>query len=169
MIHSVSMVSETHALKCELAAEVLRRYGKLRLQVNGWSMFPAVRPGDVLIVDRTGRSEVVEGDIILFTRERGFFAHRLVRNGSARLLTRGDAMPNLDPAIAENELLGKVSFIVRNDRHIRPPRRPSISGRVVGMLMRRSVMVARVIAGIHGICQVHKLQQPKILGSLCHS
>jgi len=39
-------------LGCELAAEVLRSSGRLRLRATGTSMLPAVWPGDVLSVCR---------------------------------------------------------------------------------------------------------------------
>jgi len=43
-----SFLAETHALKCELAGEVLRSSGRLRLKVSGSSMLPVIRPGDTL-------------------------------------------------------------------------------------------------------------------------
>src|ERR1700758_403813 len=76
---------DAHALKCELAGEVLRSSGKLRLRVTGCSMLPAVWPGDTLFVERTTRESVEEGDIVLYERDRRFFVHRVVRK------TRADA------------------------------------------------------------------------------
>ena len=58
-----------HLLKCELAREVLRSSGTLRLRVTGWSMLPTVMPGDTLIVDRAGGG-VSRGDIVLFARDQ---------------------------------------------------------------------------------------------------
>jgi len=40
----------THALKCDLAADVIRGFGTLRLRVNGFSMLPSIWPGDVVCV-----------------------------------------------------------------------------------------------------------------------
>ncbi len=73
-----SELSETHAVKCELAGDVLRSSGTLRLQVSGWSMLPAIRPGDVLVIHRAGSEDVSKGDIVLFSRDRRLFAHRVV-------------------------------------------------------------------------------------------
>jgi len=61
-------VNEVHAIKCELASEVLLWSGKLRLRVTGWSMLPSVWPGDTLLVERIGAEEAREGDIVLFGR-----------------------------------------------------------------------------------------------------
>ena len=37
-------------LQCDLAADVIRRFGVLRLRVNGYSMLPSIWPGDVVSV-----------------------------------------------------------------------------------------------------------------------
>lgn len=153
MMREASGMNETHAVKCGLVADVLRSHGTVRLQVTGWSMFPAVRPGDVLVVDRTGSSEVAPRDIVLFARERRLFAHRVIANGGFGLRTRGDAMPAPDAPVEENELLGRVSFIVRGGKHILPRRTSRIGERVVAQLVQRSEVAARVIVGIHGRLQ----------------
>ena len=49
MSSSSAAFDESHAIKCELASEVLNRSGSLRLKVMGWSMLPAVWPGDTLV------------------------------------------------------------------------------------------------------------------------
>lgn len=150
---------ETNAVKCELAADSLRAYRKLSLQVLGWSMFPAVQPSDVLVVDRICSSDVADGDIILFTRDRRLFAHRVIASKEANgVLTRGDAMPAPDAPVKENELLGRVSSIVRNGRHIQPRKTLRISQRIVGTLFHRSEIAARVIVGIHGLRQASQVQ-----------
>src|SRR5579872_6250678 len=104
--------NDVHALKCELAAEVLRSCGTLRLRVTGWSMLPAVWPGDTLMIESARTGGVTEGDIVLFGRERRLFVHRVVKNlGDSKFLTRGDAMSAPDPVIDRHELLGRVSSI----------------------------------------------------------
>ena len=65
-------------LGCELAAEVLRSWGRLRLRATGASMLPAVWPGDVLSVRSQGVVEALPGDIVLFGREGRLVAHRVV-------------------------------------------------------------------------------------------
>jgi signal peptidase I len=138
-----------------MASEVLRSFGKLQLQVRGWSMFPSVQPGDTLIVDRAPAEAVAEGDIVLFGRNSRFFAHRVVKksNGAGKtgMLTRGDAMIVSDPPVGENELLGRVSFIVRNGRLFEPNKSLRLSERLVAILLSRSEIAARVVVGIHGL------------------
>ena len=82
-----------HSVKCELAGEILRSSGTLRLKVTGWSMLPSVLPGDTLVVKPAKGDSVSRGDIVLFGRNRRLFAHRVVeRVQSSQILTRGDSM-----------------------------------------------------------------------------
>jgi signal peptidase I len=148
---------EVHALKCELASELLRTSGSLRLRVTGWSMLPAVWPGDTLVIERAESGSVSEGDIVLFGRDGRFFAHRVVAKSSpaadAQLLTRGDANPQADPLVSDRDLLGKVTSIVRNGKRIEPSRTPRLSERAVAALARNSEVAARVVVGVRGMRQ----------------
>jgi signal peptidase I len=143
--------TEKHALKCELAGEVLHSFGSLRLQVTGWSMLPAVWPGDTLELEWADRHELSTGDIVLFGRDRRLFAHRIVKNSERILQTRGDALAYIDPVVAENELLGRVTCIVRAGKRIRPSKRLSVTQRAVAGIVRSSDLAARVIVGMHGL------------------
>jgi signal peptidase I len=148
---------DVHAVKCELAGEILRSSGTLRLKVMGWSMLPAVWPGDTLVIERVASAAISEGDIVLFGRDRRLFAHRVVETssppGNAQLLTRGDAMPQPDQPVGDRDLLGKVTYIVRNGKWIEPSRVPRFSERAVAALVRSSEIAARVVVGVHGTCQ----------------
>jgi hypothetical protein len=156
MNFSAPLADEAHALKCELAGEVLRSFGTLRLQVTGCSMLPSVMPGDTLVVERIFINAAAEGDIVLFSRSRRLFAHRVIAKREAKnaaILTRGDAMPALDPPVAESDLLGRVSFILRNGKCIEPSRTLRFSERAVAALARRSDFAARVVVGMQGLRQ----------------
>jgi signal peptidase I len=142
-------------LKCDLAAEVLRSSGNLRLQVTGWSMLPSIMPGDTVMIERTHSEQVSTGDIILFHREHRLFAHRVVaktgRVGGVRIVTQGDGMAQPDPELNETELLGTVRFIVRNGKLLQPGKTLPFPQRAVAALVRRSPSAARFVAGIHGM------------------
>jgi hypothetical protein len=141
-----------HALKCELAEEVLRSSGHLRLQVTGWSMLPTVFPEDTLVIKSAAAAEVSEGDIVLFRRDCRLFAHRvLARPGHDQLVTRGDAMPYTDSPIGKQELLGRVVYMIRNGRCIEPGKSLSLSQRALAALVRSSETAARVFVGIRGM------------------
>ena len=159
MSDSAQPFGDEHAIKCELAGETLRSSGTLRLQVTGWSMLPAVWPGDVLVIDRAESKDVAKGDIVLFGRDRRLFAHRVLSAGpeDSGILTRGDSMPAPDPIVREDELLGKVSFIVRNGKYIAPGQ-PGRSQRAIAALVRSSNVAARLVVGMHGMRQIPQSQ-----------
>ena len=147
---------DTHALQRDLADELLRSSGKMRLRAIGRSMLPTVWPGDTLVIERVS-SEVCEGDIVLFSRNRRFVAHRVVarsgETGELTIQTKGDAAARPDLPVSEHDLLGRVAFIQRNGRCIEPCRRPRISERAVAALVRNSDIAARVVVGVHGLRQ----------------
>jgi hypothetical protein len=117
-------------------------------------MLPAVWPGDTLVIEKATCNAVSEGDIVLFARDQRFFAHRIVTKPGAqdtKILTRGDAMSVADPPVSGDELLGKVSFILRNGRSIEPSRSRHFSERAIAALVRHSEIAARVVVGVHNM------------------
>lgn len=155
MTSSSLLRAGTHAVARELAEEVLRHSGRLVLPASGRSMVPAIWPGDSLVVEPATSSNVAPGDIVLFSNEYRFVAHRVVEKNcdaeSGRVLTRGDAMATADAPIKSGEILGKVSFIVRNGRCFEPEKSLRRSERALATLLRRSQTAARVIVGVHGL------------------
>jgi hypothetical protein len=145
-----------HALKCEMASEVLRSSGSLRLRVTGWSMLPAVFPGDTLLIQRADSQALSKGDIALFSRGQRLFAHRVIAKSGAAgdpIITQGDGMLRPDPPVSESEVLGKVSFIIRNGRLIEPQTAPDFRDRTTAALIRRSHSAARIVVGVHSMLQ----------------
>jgi signal peptidase I len=133
-----------------MASEVLRSWGELRLGVTGWSMLPAVMPGDTLVIERVPCDAVCVGDIVLFERDRRLCAHRVIENAGG-IITRGDAMPQADLPVREHELLGRVSRVIRHGKCIEVNRSASLAQRAIATLARRSKTAARVVVGVHGI------------------
>lgn len=161
--------SEAHAIQCELAAEVLRSLGRLRLRVTGWSMLPAILPGDILAVDHIASKDTREGDIVLFERERRIFAHRVIAKSQAQgnetILTRGDAMPQPDPPVPYGDVLGKVALIVRDGKRIAPRRRLRLPQRAVAAAVQRSEIAARVAMGVIGLRKALQSQASPVRAS----
>jgi signal peptidase I len=158
-------MGDAHSLKCELAAEVLRSSGGLRLRVTGHSMLPTVWPGDTLVIEPANSSDVAEGDIVLFSNSERLVAHRLVasRCGAENSIeTQGDAVGRPDSPLARGQLLGKVSFILRNGKSIAPNRTLGPSQRAAAGLFRRSNLAARIVVGVHGLCRSSSIQSSQI-------
>jgi hypothetical protein len=160
-MRSLYPLDDTEALKCELATQVLCSYGKLRFKANGWSMFPAVRPGDMLVVERVDSFVIAEGDVVLFGRDSRLFAHRVIAKsalGNSGILTRGDAMPQADSPVREHELLGRVKYVIRNGKCLEPNRSLSLGEQVISALVRHSEVTARIVVGVHGMRQTSQVQ-----------
>ncbi len=144
--NAVRFFSDRSAPQCELATETLRSSGTLRLRATGWSMVPALWPGDTLVIEPVDSSEVCEGDIVLFARHQRFFAHRVIGNTSLSrgIQTRGDALKRTDAPVSSRELLGRVVSIERNGKSIIPSRELNAAKRSVAALVRQLPIAARV-------------------------
>lgn len=162
MISSVSILGEVNALKCELAGEVLRSTGTLRLRVSGCSMLPTIWPGDTLVIERASSGDVFDGDIVMFSNGRRFVAHRVVTKnkewGDSMVQTQGDAVPHPDSPVARGDLLGKVSYILRHGRRIKPSKSLCFSERAVAAVFRRSEIAARVVVRVHRMRRNSRVQ-----------
>lgn len=100
-------------------------------------------------------SKVALGDIVLFSNAYRSVAHRVVEKSdeaeTGQVRTRGDAMSTGDSPIRPSQILGKVSFIVRNGNRFEPKKHLRRSERALATLLRRSETAARVIVGVHGL------------------
>jgi signal peptidase I len=144
----------TTSLACGLAAEVIRRFGAVRLRVTGCSMLPLVGPGDVLVVHRRTAPDFAPGEIAVFTRHHRLFAHRVVgkisTGGECRLLTRGDTLPENDPPVTSGELLGLVTAIERGLQRLHP-HAPAGWTLLLARFGRRSNVALWAMAQWHGL------------------
>lgn len=145
----------TNATKCDLAGQVLRSFGTLRLRVTGSSMLPSLWPGDLLLIHREDFGRISTGDIVLFTRGGRLFAHRVVssagQRGGEQLVTRGDALRAPDPPVTSAELLGRVCLIVRAGKWTAPRAGLSLCGFLLAALMSRSARVTGLLLRLHSL------------------
>jgi len=134
-------------LGCELAAEVPRSWGRLRLRATGASMLPAVWPGDILSVRNHDTAEALPGDIVLFAREGRLVAHRVVERtlcqDRIQWVTRGDSVSDNDAPISSHELLGRVTAIERGSRRL--TLHQSLASRLASWILCRSELAIRVL------------------------
>jgi len=117
-----------------LIADVLRRFGDVRLRVSGTSMLPAIRPGDTLSVRGCTIDDVVPGDVVLFTDRQRLFVHRVMRTHARCrvpfVVTKGDALAADDPPVLSSHLLGRVTDVQRDPATLAARIRRSGAGRV---------------------------------------
>jgi signal peptidase I len=130
---------------CRLISDVLQLSGTARVCVSGSSMLPSIRPGDILLLQRTELSEAAPGDIVLFAREDRLFAHRVIsqdcKYGISCLVTCGDSLDKNDPPVFADELLGRVTSILRGQSQIHF--RFTLPRRLISIFFRRSQFLTR--------------------------
>lgn len=148
--------TDSSAVKCELAAEVLRSFGSLRFSATGWSMLPTIWPGDTLMVERAAPNEIRVGEVVLLGRDGRLCAHRVVAkpDGSGKTwVTRGDAMSRPDRPALESEVLGRVAYLIRARTLIAMPAELSMVKNLTAKIVQRSIPAARALVFMQRMTQ----------------
>lgn len=85
----------------------------------GWSMFPSIRPGDMVRICK-GESPYQAGQVIVFFTQQKLIMHRIVGWDplSSRWLVKGDTCSHFDPKLSDRHIVGYVSRVVRGRRII---------------------------------------------------
>jgi hypothetical protein len=133
-------------LKGQLFLEILKSSGQAKLAVTGTSMLSSIWPGDIVEVRRQSVAEIRPGEVVLFERDGRLLAHRVVEKvggpEGTLLVTRGDGLRETDSPVSPEELLGRVTAILRGGRRIEPRLTPW--GRVASWVFSRSDLCARL-------------------------
>ncbi len=158
-------------LKCDLAGEVLRSFGPICFPAVGWSMLPAIWPGDTLVVERVTHDQVHVGDVVVAGRHGKLCAHRVIGAvddlESPRWITQGDALPAPDRPVTRNELLGRVAYLIRAGKCIAVPAELSGLEHLVAKILRRSVPAARTLVYLRRVVQSPEESAPEKSDLLC--
>ena len=116
------------------------------IPVRGSSMLPLLREGDQLLVAH-GKWQIRRGDIVVFQRQDGLIAHRVLRvqsnEGEHTLRTKGDHVLGLDPVLTEDEVLGRVLQVRCADKMLK------LDTRLWGWVGRWVALVMLAQAGIY--------------------
>jgi signal peptidase I len=131
------------AAGCELVAEVAQTQGEVQLQVLGGSMLPSIWPGDRLIVQRRNPNQIQPGKIVLYKREGGLVAHRVVARDGESLLTRGDSVSKADAPVQAEEIVGEIVAIIRRGQRV--ALELTLGRRMVAWVLRRSNFSTRAL------------------------
>ena len=153
MSEDLIVAAHGHAAKCSLAAEVVRTAGRTRLRVLGGSMLPAIWPGDVVEIQAVPFDELLPGAIAAFQRDGRVWAHRVIENNGSALLTRGDALPQDDPRVLPDHVMGRVVSLQRGRSRIVPAAALTRFQRFLRLLLCRSDFFRAVVLRLHAVCQ----------------
>jgi signal peptidase I len=85
----------------------------IRIKAHGYSMYPAIRPGSLILIEPLRKKgNPVRGEIVALKRENGLVVHRVVRrevkNGIIYYITRGDSNSRADRPVTEDKIAGRI-------------------------------------------------------------
>jgi hypothetical protein len=99
------------------------------------------------VIERVHPVQLRVGDVALIGRGAKLCAHRVVSatgpSENRRWITQGDALPVADPPASPEQMLGRVTHLVRAGKSI--PVKPQLGGvdRLIAIVVRRSFTAAR--------------------------
>lgn len=134
---------------------------KACLSTSGYSMYPLLRPGSkVIISTHVNPDRILIGDIVVIATQQnsGIMAHRVIfirnRRGKPVLfLTKGDMNRAFDKTISQDQILGEIVAIQKENRLINISK---ASWRIAGFLI-------AVSSGIFGL--LHQWINRRLLSS----
>jgi len=97
----------------EISFSILSEGKNIRLRAEGYSMYPAIKPGSVIHIEPYPEgTEPSEGDIIAWGRESGMVVHRLISKiidgQGTYYITRGDSNLAEDHPVNPDQVAGRV-------------------------------------------------------------
>lgn len=86
----------------------------IRIKAQGYSMFPAIKPGTVVIIEPLKvKGPPAPGEIVAIKRNKGIVVHRIVKiteeNGVKKYIARGDSNSTYDPPVTIDMIPGRVT------------------------------------------------------------
>jgi len=86
----------------------------IRIRANGYSMYPTIKPGTVILIEPVRKKGPPgPGEIVAIKRKNGIIVHRIVRvineDGRRKYIARGDSNPYSDPPVDGEMIVGRVT------------------------------------------------------------
>ena len=104
----------------DLAETLLDENHPLSFNMQGYSMYPTLRAGDIGIVEKYNPDDLKTGDIIIFKANGKLVAHRLIkivnREGIRLFIAKGDKNNFLDEPFTVDALVGKMTSFQRKGK-----------------------------------------------------
>jgi hypothetical protein len=121
--------------------EALAARGSCEVRVEGRSMLPFIKPGDVVTIKRCKGSQRIGSIVALFVKDQ-LIVHRVVKvTKTDTLLISGDSSAGSEASVMPSEIIGTVVSLKRNGKiHSRWLQRPlSLIALIVGMIIKMLV------------------------------
>ena len=110
------------AFASKLSQVIIDKKYKIRVSIIGESMYPLLQTHDTIIIAPAKISDLLYGDIIVYTRGENLICHRIIKkfktDNNITLITKGDNSLNLDLPLLEDNIIGKVIEIEIQNRKI---------------------------------------------------
>lgn len=97
--------------------------GRFKFLCTTWCMYPVIKRGDMVNILSAKIGEVDTGDVAVFRTHGFLLAHRVIDKRTIKnrpcLITRPDrSIAGEDPPLFEEDLVGKVSSVIRNGKRL---------------------------------------------------
>jgi len=126
-----------------VATSLLTEGKEIVITAGGYSMWPAIKPGDRIIISPPDPEKPVKtGRVAALRRDGGFVVHRVtaIQRGklSTFIKTQGDTSMIPDPWSTEKDVAGQVREIIRGDKTLKISRRrmPYFIGKIAATLIK---------------------------------
>jgi signal peptidase I len=97
-----------------ISASLLSEGTTVRIKAHGYSMYPSIKPGSLIIIEPLRvKGDPVKGEIVAIKRESGLVVHRivkiLIKNGVRYYVARGDSNAYADHPVPLSTIAGRVT------------------------------------------------------------
>lgn len=105
-------------------SDLLLASQKFRFRIRGYSMYPTLKTGDLVVVQPLSGEDLQVGDVVVLENRHELMCHRLVdlfeKNGEKWVRTKGDTMKKGDVPVPLSRIVGKVISVERGGRSWSP-------------------------------------------------
>lgn len=97
----------------DISLKLLSEGKTIRIKAHGYSMYPSIKPGSIILIEPPGRKGTpVPGEIIAIKRDNGLVVHRLtkivIKNGVTSFVARGDSNAYADHPVNYDKIAGRI-------------------------------------------------------------
>jgi signal peptidase I len=102
-----------HTIMKDVSLTLLDEGKTIRIKAHGYSMFPCIKPGSLLLIEPIQlKGAPVPGEIIALRRENGLIVHRLIKivknNNLTSYIARGDSNAYADNPVKIDKIAGRI-------------------------------------------------------------
>lgn len=100
--------------------EMINSGATVQIMVRGYSMYPLFVPNrDWAVIKKADTSKIKRGDVVLYRRDQGkLVLHRVWKRNKKGFFMVGDNQSIIEGPIREDQLIGILIEVIRNNRKI---------------------------------------------------